>query len=90
MGEESRRMLERHGATVMSAPPPGAWPPHATAPLSFVAPRIDACVAANVASVRTILSCGGVFISEEFIPERGEAIQRYQIRIVIGSAITDA
>jgi len=39
------------------------------------------CRKANVASVRTILSCGGVFVSEEFLPERGEAIQRYQIRI---------
>jgi predicted acetyltransferase len=37
------------------------------------------CRKTNVASVRTILGKGGVFLSEEFLPERGEIVQRYRI-----------
>ena len=37
------------------------------------------CAKSNVASVRTILANGGVFLSEEFLPERSEIIQRYRI-----------
>lgn len=39
------------------------------------------CAKTNVASVRTILGSGGVFISEEFLPERGEVVQRYGISL---------
>jgi len=31
--------------------------------------------------VRTILRNGGRFLSEEFIPERGEVVQRYALVI---------
>ena len=37
------------------------------------------CAKSNVASVRTILGSGGIFLSEEFLPERGEVVQRYRI-----------
>ena len=39
------------------------------------------CAKANVASVRTIIRNGGVLISEEFIPERGEIVQRYTVSL---------
>lgn len=39
------------------------------------------CAKGNVASARTILSNGGVFLSEEFLPERGEVVQRYRIAL---------
>jgi len=37
------------------------------------------CGATNLGSVRTILGNGGSFMSEEFIPARGEIVQRYRI-----------
>jgi len=37
------------------------------------------CAKANAASVATIIHCGGVFESEEFIASRGEIVQRYWI-----------
>jgi predicted acetyltransferase len=37
------------------------------------------CAKANMASVRTIVRNGGVLMSEEFIPERGEVVQRYTV-----------
>ncbi len=37
------------------------------------------CAKTNQPSVRTILGCGGVLISEEFIESRGEVVQRYRI-----------
>jgi predicted acetyltransferase len=39
------------------------------------------CAKTNLASVRTIVGQGGVFISEEFLPERGEVVQRYRINL---------
>ena len=39
------------------------------------------CGKNNYASVRTILGNGGVFVSEEFLPSRGEVIQRYRITL---------
>jgi len=39
------------------------------------------CAKSNVASVRTILSNGGLFVSEEFLPERNEVTQRYRIAL---------
>jgi len=39
------------------------------------------CAKTNVASVRTIVGNGGVFISEELLAERGEVVQRYRIRL---------
>lgn len=39
------------------------------------------CGKVNVASVRTILRNGGVLESEEFLPERGEIMQRYWIEV---------
>lgn len=39
------------------------------------------CAKGNVASVRTMLGNGGVFHSEEFLPERGEVVQRYRINL---------
>lgn len=39
------------------------------------------CSKANVASVRTILGNGGVFTSEEFLPERIEVVQRFRIEL---------
>lgn len=40
------------------------------------------CGKNNLASVRTILGNGGVFASEEFLPERDEAVQRYWIELL--------
>ena len=37
------------------------------------------CAKSNVASSRTILASGGMFVSEEFIESRGEIVQRYRI-----------
>ena len=37
------------------------------------------CAKSNFASARTILGNGGVFMSEEFLPEQGEVVQRYRI-----------
>jgi predicted acetyltransferase len=37
------------------------------------------CDKKNVASARTILGGGGVLISEEFLPERNDVVQRYRI-----------
>jgi len=37
------------------------------------------CAKTNLASVKTIVRQGGVFMSEEFLPERGEVVQRYRI-----------
>lgn len=37
------------------------------------------CAKSNVGSVRTILSNGGLFVSEEVLPERSEIVQRYRI-----------
>ena len=37
------------------------------------------CAKTNEASVRTILRNGGYLVSEEFLPERNEVIQRYRI-----------
>lgn len=39
------------------------------------------CASGNIASVRTILRHGGVLASEEFLPERGEVVQRYWIEL---------
>ncbi len=39
------------------------------------------CDRANEPSIRTILRNGGVLASEEFLPERGESMQRYRITI---------
>jgi predicted acetyltransferase len=39
------------------------------------------CAKTNVGSVRTILGKGGVLLSEEFLPERGEVVQRYRIAL---------
>lgn len=43
------------------------------------------CAKSNVASARTILANGGVFVSEEFIDSRGEIVQRYRIRVACPS-----
>ena len=37
------------------------------------------CAKGNAGSLGTIRNCGGVFDSEEFIPERNEIVQRYWI-----------
>ena len=37
------------------------------------------CAKTNIASVRTILRNGGRFVSEVFLPERNEVVQRYEI-----------
>jgi predicted acetyltransferase len=37
------------------------------------------CAKTNEPSVRTILRNGGHFVSEEFLPERNEVVQRYRI-----------
>jgi predicted acetyltransferase len=37
------------------------------------------CGKENVASVKTILGSGGVFVSEEYLPEEAEVVQRYRI-----------
>jgi predicted acetyltransferase len=37
------------------------------------------CASNNQASIQTILRNGGVLVSEEFIPERNEVVQRYRI-----------
>ena len=39
------------------------------------------CAKTNHGSVRTILRNGGRFLTEEFIPERGEVVQRYALVI---------
>jgi predicted acetyltransferase len=39
------------------------------------------CAKANAGSVGTILRCGGVLDSEEFVAERGEVVQRYWIAL---------
>jgi len=39
------------------------------------------CAKANAGSVATILRCGGRFLSEEFLPGRGEVVQRYAIAL---------
>jgi len=39
------------------------------------------CAKTNVASVRTIVGNGGVFVSEELLAERGEVVQRYRIEL---------
>jgi len=39
------------------------------------------CARGNVASARTILRHGGVLASEEFLPERGDVVQRYWINL---------
>lgn len=39
------------------------------------------CAKNNIASVRTIIRNGGVFLSEEFLAERGEVVQRYRIEL---------
>ncbi|MEO7817839.1 MAG: GNAT family N-acetyltransferase, partial [Actinomycetota bacterium] len=37
------------------------------------------CAKSNEASIRTILKNGGVFVSEAFLSERNEIVQRYRI-----------
>lgn len=37
------------------------------------------CAKSNVPSARTIIRNGGILTSEEFLPERGEVVQRYRI-----------
>ena len=37
------------------------------------------CAKTNVASAHTMLSCGGVLVSEEYIESRKEVVQRYRI-----------
>lgn len=44
-----------------------------------LAEALITCGKENVASVKTILRNGGVFESEEFLPERDEIVQRYKI-----------
>jgi predicted acetyltransferase len=39
------------------------------------------CANTNLASARTIVGNGGEFLSEEFLPERDEVIQRYRIAL---------
>jgi predicted acetyltransferase len=39
------------------------------------------CAKTNLASMRTIISQGGIFVSEEFLPRRGEIVQRYRINL---------
>jgi predicted acetyltransferase len=39
------------------------------------------CAKSNVASARTILSQGGIFMSEDYLEDRCEIVQRYQIRM---------
>jgi predicted acetyltransferase len=39
------------------------------------------CAKTNVASFRTILGQGGVFLSEEYLPDRCEVVQRYRISL---------
>ena len=39
------------------------------------------CGKTNYASVKVILSNGGVLESEEFLPDRAEVVQRYSIQI---------
>ncbi len=47
------------------------------------------CGKSNIGSVRVILRNGGVFDSEEFIPEREEIVQRYWIQLNHKSAMSD-
>lgn len=37
------------------------------------------CSKCNVASARTMIGCGGRLVSEEYLPDRSEVIQRYEI-----------
>lgn len=39
------------------------------------------CGSANAGSIRAILNNGGEFLSEEFLPERGEIVKRYRINL---------
>ena len=39
------------------------------------------CAKTNLASIRTIVGQGGIFVSEEFLPEREEVVQRYRISL---------
>ena len=39
------------------------------------------CGKANAGSVKVIIRNGGIFESEEYLPERGEIVQRYSIEI---------
>lgn len=39
------------------------------------------CSKANLASARVILRNGGELVSEEYLPERGEIVQRYRIEL---------
>ena len=45
------------------------------------------CGKSNLASVRTIRKNGGELVSEEFLPNRGEIVQRYRIRLDVNQAI---
>jgi predicted acetyltransferase len=47
------------------------------------------CGKDNLASVRTILGNGGVFASEEFLPELDEVVQRYWIELLPAEAIRE-
>ena len=44
------------------------------------------CGKTNLPSVGVILGNGGTFESEEFLPERGEVVQRYRIQVRHGGA----
>ncbi|MBI2568867.1 MAG: GNAT family N-acetyltransferase [Candidatus Schekmanbacteria bacterium] len=44
------------------------------------------CDRRNEASRRTILRNGGIFVSEELIPERGSVVQRYRIDLAVSGA----
>ncbi|MBW3587911.1 MAG: GNAT family N-acetyltransferase [Actinobacteria bacterium] len=39
------------------------------------------CGSTNAGSIRAILNNGGEFLSEEFLPERGEIVKRYRINL---------
>jgi predicted acetyltransferase len=39
------------------------------------------CGDSNEASIRTILRSGGVLVSKEFLPERGEVVRRYRVSL---------
>ena len=44
-----------------------------------ISPVLITCAKTNLGSVQIILRNGGVFDSEEFLPDRGEVVQRYWI-----------
>jgi predicted acetyltransferase len=44
-----------------------------------IARALVTCAKENVASARTILSNGGVLVSEELLPDEGFVVQRYEI-----------